>query len=99
MKLWIPTFDGVMKSLASAHVWVMILNMLFHFLGKPSLKSIRNALGKTLNHYYTTIARICLEMDFDKSFPSQINLNGRNFQKTQKMTMNKLFLGEENDSK
>ena len=28
---WIPTFDPVMESLASAHVWVMILNMLFHF--------------------------------------------------------------------
>ena len=40
MKLWISTFDPVMDSLASAHVWVMILNMPFHFLGKPSLNPL-----------------------------------------------------------
>ena len=85
IKLWIPTFDPIIDSVASTHVWVMILNMSFHFMVNPSLKSIKNALGKfhfcileTLNQYYTTVARICLEMDFDKGFSSKTNLNGRN---------------------
>ena len=77
MMSWIPFFNPLIVVLYSAPVWVILSNIPLHFLGETSLRDIGLALGKfhfaskeTIIHSITSYARICVEMDFSKGFPT-----------------------------
>lgn len=81
IQLWSPTSDLVTASISAALIWVRILNLSLHLWNLQSLSSIRNALAdfycrsaNTGNYYKTTYAQICMEIDFNKGFPTEINL-------------------------
>jgi hypothetical protein len=97
MKPWSPSFDPSKDSLSSTPVWVRLPNLPLHFWGLSSLCAIGNALGRfhyrspeSENYSICTYARICVEMDFSKGFPTEINLTGDNYLWTQKMDYEKI---------
>jgi hypothetical protein len=91
VQLWTPSFDPSSASIPSAPVWVRLPGLPIHFWGDSSLSHIGNALGKFHSSSpetkwgFTTYARICVEMDFNKGFPARITLQGKNYSWTQKL--------------
>jgi hypothetical protein len=99
MKPWTPSFDPMTDTLTSAPVWVRLPNLPLHFWGLPSLQAIGKALGRfyyrspeTKNHNISTYARICVEMDFNKGFSTEIILTSENYSWTQKLDYEKVSL-------
>jgi hypothetical protein len=83
IKLMTPSFDPMTDSFSSTPVWVRLPKLRLHLWGFPSLRAIINSLGKfhykseeTKNYSTTTYARICVEMDFNKGFPTEIIMTG-----------------------
>jgi hypothetical protein len=98
MKPWIPSFDPVTNSLSRAPVWVRPPNLPLYLLGLPSLRAIKNSLGKfhqrceqTKNYSNTTYARICVEMDFSKGFLAEIILIGESSSWSQKLDYENVY--------
>lgn len=74
-------------------------NLPLHFWGLPLLEAIGPALGKfhfesceTSRHNTSTFARICVEMNFSKGFPSEVILTGKNYSWSQKLDYERIFL-------
>ena len=92
MKHWTSSFDPMTYTLSLALVWVRILTFPLHFWGLSSLCAIRNYLGKfhykseeIENYSITTYACICVEMEFNKGFPTKIILTSENSSWSQKL--------------
>jgi hypothetical protein len=99
MKPWSPSFNPATDILSSAPVWVRLPNLPLHFWGLPSLEAIGSALGKfhfasceTTRHNTSTYARICVEMDFSKGFPTEVILTGKNYSWPQKLDYERVSL-------
>ena len=98
MQPWTPSFDPATASLSSFPVWVRLPNFPLHLWCLPSLQAIGNALGKfyyrnleTKETTITTYAKICVEMDFSKGFPMEINLTSMDYLWTQSLIMKMFF--------
>jgi hypothetical protein len=85
MMVWTPCFNPLTVVLSSSPVWVRVLNIPMHFGGETSLRYIGSTLGKfhfaskeTIIHSIISYARICVEMDFSKGFPTKIILGCKN---------------------
>lgn len=99
MMVWTPCFNPLNTVLSSAPVWVRLPNLPLHFWGETSLRDIGSALGKyyfaskeTRIHNTTSYARICVEMDFSKGFPTEIILGCKNYTWTQKLDYERISL-------
>lgn len=91
MQPWTPAFDPSTDSISSAPAYVRLSSLPLHFWGDVSLESIGNGLGKFLcrcpesKQAHSTFARICVEMNFNKGFPAEIILQGKDYSRNQKL--------------
>lgn len=99
MKPWNPSFDPTSEQISSASVWVRLPNLPLHFWNSTLLQAIGHALGTfyfssedTQAYLQTTYARICVEMDFSKGFPTEIQLTSKSYVWIQKIDYEKHFI-------
>jgi hypothetical protein len=83
---WNPCFNPLIVILTLDPVLICLPNLPLNSLGEPSLNAINSALGKfhfisikTSLHFISSYARIGVEIDFSKWFPTEIVLNIKNY--------------------
>ena len=92
-------FNPASDTLSSTPLWVRLPNLPLHFCGLPTLELIGSTLEKfhfesheTTRYNTSTFARICVEMDFSKGFPTKVILTGKSYSWSQKLDYERISL-------
>jgi len=84
MSIWKEKFNSKNEDFTASTVWIILYPLLYEYWHSKILEGIGNTLGSfsrieetTLQSCYTSFARICVYLNFSKSFPASNYLRYR----------------------